>query len=71
MYMGWVELQQLNVKCTSLKPYIMLPEHFPSNIELENKLKINEQSKKLSISAYVKLKTLKTSKSSKVEKALK
>ena len=41
MYMGWVELQQLNAKCTSLKPYIILPEHFPSKYrvgeQIENK----------------------------------
>ena len=58
---------------TLLKPYITLSEHFPCKygngdfLWIENKLKINEKSKELSISAYVKLKTLKAWKSFKIE----
>ena len=54
----------------------MLPEHLPSKyrlaaiLRIENKLKINKQTKGLSISAYIKLKTLKTWKSLRLRKHL-
>ena len=63
----------LYIYVTLLKPYITLSEHFPCKYEngdflwIENKLKINEKSKELSMSAYVKLKTLKAWKSLKIE----
>ena len=55
----------------------MLLEHFSSKYRvgailwIENKLKINKQTKERSILAYIKLKTLKIWKSVKVEKTLK
>ena len=56
---------------------LLVSEHFSGKYRvgailwIENKLKINKHVKELSVSAYIKLKALKTWKSLKVEKTLK
>ena len=59
------------------KPYITFSEHFACKYRvgtvlwIENKFKVNKQTKEISISVYVKLKLLKTWKPLKIQKTLK